>query len=114
MKKLALTFAAVGLFFATAQAQVEGEVQSEVAVEAEVAVAGDEFQTIEIESLPEAVSASITTKYPEALTTEAFVKSEDEKLTYKLKLNVEGLDKDVFLDAEGNWIEKEDVKEEDN
>jgi len=112
MKKLGLTLAAVGLFFITTQAQVVGEVQSEVAVEAGVAVAGDEFETIEIATLPEAVTIAISTEFPEALTTEAFVKNEDEELTYKVKLNVEGLEKEVYLDAEGTWIEKEEVKED--
>ena len=112
MKKLGLTLAAVGLFFATTQAQVVGEAQSEVAVEAEVAVAGNEFETIEIAALPEAVTTAISTEFQEALITEAFVKNEDEELTYKVKLNIEGLEKDVYLDAEGNWIEKEEVKED--
>ncbi len=112
MKKLGLTLVAVGLFFATTQAQVVGEVQSEV--EVEVADAGNEFETIEITALPEAVNTAITTEFPEALTTEAFVKNEDEVLTYKVKLNIEGIEKEVYLDAEGNWIDKEEVKEEDN
>ena len=83
-------------------------------MEAYVAVAGDEFQKIEVTALPEAVTTAISTKFPEAVSTEAFVKNEDEALTYKVKLDVEGLEKDVFLDAEGNWIDKDENKEEDN
>lgn len=114
MKKLGLTLAAVGLFFATTQAQVVEEVQAEVEVETEVAVTGDEYETIEITALPEAVTTAISAKFPEAVTSEAFVKNEDEELTYKVTLNVEGLEKDVFLDAEGTWIEQDENKEEDN
>ena len=112
MKKLGLTLAAIGLFFTTAQAQVEGEVEAEG--EIEVVVAGDEFEKIEISAIPEAITASILTQFPDAITTEAYVKNDGEEVIYKVELNVNGQIKKVYLDAEGNLIKKEDKKEESN
>ncbi|UJH89932.1 hypothetical protein LZ575_13200 [Antarcticibacterium sp. 1MA-6-2] len=56
MKKLFLTFAAIGLFFTTTQAQ-ETETSSEVYTEAQSEVgitqeANDDFQKIELTELP--------------------------------------------------------------
>ncbi len=114
MKKLGLILSAIGLFFTAAQAQVEGEVQAEVEVEKELVLEGDEFEKIEVSALPEAVTAAILTQFPEAVTTEAFVKQDDEEAIYKVKLDLKGQMKKVYLDAAGNWIKKEDKKEESN
>ena len=114
MKKLGLTLAAIGLFFTAAQAQVESEVQSEVQEQREVVVAGNEFEQMELAALPEAVTAAILSEFPEAITTEAYEKKDNEKVIYKVKLDLNGQMKKVYLDAEGNWIKKEDKKEESN
>ncbi len=111
MKKLVLTFAAIGLFFTTSQAQVaqvENGVTAEVA--AEVKVAGEDFEKIEVAELPEAVSTAITNDFAEAQTQEAWVKEKEGKKIYKVKLNVEGEEKSLYADAEGNWLKKEDVE----
>lgn len=108
MKKLGLTFAAIGLFFATAaQAQEETQNVSEVATEITV---GDEFEKIEVSELPEALTVALTTDYAEATTTEAWVKEKDGKQIYKIKLDVDGVEEVVYADAEGNWLEKEDTQ----
>ncbi len=108
MKKLGLTFAAIGLFFATtAQAQEEAQNMPEVATEIAV---GDEFEKIEVAELPEAVATAVSTDYAEASTTEAWVKEKDDKQVYKIKLDVNGEEKVVYVDAEGNWLEKEDTQ----
>ncbi len=114
MKKLGLTLAAMGLFFTATQAQVVGDVQAEVEVETELAVAGDEFKRIDVTALPEEVTAALVTEYPNALTTDAFVKMDDEEVIYKVKLDIKGQAKKVYLDAKGHWIKKEDKKEEFN
>jgi hypothetical protein len=113
MKKLGLILLVIGLFFTAAHAQVE-ELQTEVEVEKELVVAGDEFEKIEVSALPEAVTAAILTQFPEAITTEAFVKQDEEKVIYKVKLDLKGQMKKVYLDSAGNWIKKEDKKEESN
>lgn len=116
MKKLGLTLAAVGLFFITTntQAQVQGEVESEVSLESEAVLSTNEFEKIEVADLPEAITAAILTEFPDAIATDAFVKEDDEKVIYKVKLDIKGQEKKVYLDAQGNWIKKEDKKEESN
>jgi len=112
MKKLGLTLAAIGLFFTTTQAQVEGEVEAEG--EIEVVVAEDEFEKIEVSALPEAITASILTQFPNAITTEAYMKNDGEEVIYKVELDINGQMKKVYLDTEGNLIKQEDKKEESN
>ncbi|HSM63251.1 MAG TPA: hypothetical protein VK833_04865 [Gillisia sp.] len=116
MKKLGLTLAAVGLFFITGntQAQVVAEVEAEVNVESDVELTGNEFQKIDVAELPEAITAAILTEFPDAIATDAFVKEDDEKVIYKVKLDIKGQEKKVYLDAQGNWIKKEVKKEESN
>lgn len=114
MRKLGLILAAIGLFFTTAPAQVVGEVEAEVEVENKLVVVGDEFEKIEVSALPEAVTAAILTQFPEAISTEAFVKQDEEEVIYKVKLDLKGQMKKVYLDSAGNWIKKEDKKEESN
>lgn len=112
MKKLGLTLAAIGLFFTSAQAQVEGEVEAEG--EIVVVGVGEEFEKIEVSALPEAITASILTQFPDAITTEAYVKNDDEEVIYKVKLDLNGQMKKVYLDSDGNLLKKEDKKEESN
>lgn len=112
MKKLGLTFAAIGLLFATTtQAQVpptSTETQTE-----ERRVEKDDYEKIEVTELPAAVSTAITTDYSEAQTREAWVKEkEDGKRVYKIKLDVNGQEETVYADSEGNWIDKDDKKDE--
>lgn len=116
MKKLGLTLAAVGLFFITGntQAQVVAEVEAEVNVESDIALTGNEFQKIDVAELPETITAAILTEYPDAIAAEAFVKEDGEELIYKVKLDIKGQEKKVYLDAQGNWIKKEVKKEESN
>lgn len=114
MKKLGLTLAAIGLFFTAAQAQVEGEVQKEVEVENELIVEENKYEQIEVAALPETIIAAIKTEFPEADITKAFVKVDNEEVIYKVKLDIKGQEKKVYLDAEGSWIKKEDKKEESN
>lgn len=111
MKKLGLTFAAIGLFFATTvQAQEEEPMNPEVTTEV---VAVGEFEMIETSELPETVATAVSTDYAEASTTEAWVKEKDGKQVYKLKLDVNGEEKVVYVDDQGNWLEMKDTKIEE-
>jgi len=114
MKKLGLTFAAIGLFFATAaQAQeVEETATAETTMVTEVAVQQDDFKMIDVSELPEAVTAAIATDFQGATTKEAYVKEKEGKMIYKIKLDVNGVEKKVYADADGNWIKKEDKKKD--
>lgn len=112
MKKLGLTFAAIGLFFATTtQAQETSEASVVVSTEA-VAAAQDEYEKIEVAELPAAVNLAIETDYAGATTKEVWFKEKEGKKVYKIKLEVNGEEKKVYADAEGNWIKKEDKKKE--
>lgn len=113
MKKLGLTFAAIGLFFATAAHAQEVEVTSTTTeVVTEVEVQQDDFKKVEVSELPEAVTAAIATDFEGAITKEAYVKEKEGKLIYKIKLDVNGVEKKVYSDADGKWIKKEDKKKE--
>lgn len=114
MKKLGLTFVAIGLFFATAsQAQeVEANATTETEVVLETAVQTDGFKKVEVSELPEAITAAIAVDYEGAITKEAYVMEKEGNLIYKIKLDVNGEVKKVYADADGNWIKKEDKKQE--
>ncbi len=113
MKKLGLTFAAIGLFFATTAQAQESEAAAEVSTEVEVAVeAQDEYEKIEASALPAAVTLAIETDYAGATAKEVWMKEKEGKKVYKIKLDVNGEEKKVYADAEGNWIKKDDKKKE--
>jgi hypothetical protein len=112
MKKLILSFAAIGLFFTATQAQVtEANTDVYVDSETEVAVMGDEFEEIDVTALPAAVNEAIARDFAGATAQEAWVKDKDDKKVYKIKLNVAGEEKKVYADAEGNWIDMKDKKD---
>ncbi len=112
MKKLGLTFAAIGLFFATAAQAQDVEATTTTSVVTETAVQTDDFKKVEVSELPEAVTAAIATDFEGATTKEAYVKEKEGNLIYKIKLDVNGVEKKVYADADGNWIKKEDKKKE--
>ncbi|HEY9184846.1 MAG TPA: hypothetical protein VIM94_05960 [Salegentibacter sp.] len=110
MRKLGLSLLAVtAMFFYTENinAQVEDEVEAEVEVEAHAQQKMD-FKEIDILALPQAVKDAVMTDFNGAVTEEAWVKEKDGKKMYKLSLNVEGEKKKVYVDQDGNWIDKED------
>lgn len=112
MKKLVLTFAAIGLFFTGVQAQVAETTTTTTEVTTQTVVSEeDDYVKIELVELPAAVTTAITRDFAGATAQEAWVKEKDGKVVYKLKVNVDGEDKKLYADAEGNWIEKKDKKD---
>lgn len=112
MKKIILTFAAIGMFFTT-QAQV-AETTTEANTQATTEMTeekDDDFEEIELTELPAAVNEAITRDFAQATTQEAWVKDKDDKRVYKIKLNVNGEEKKVYADAQGNWIDMKDKKD---
>ena len=99
--------AATAMFFYTenASAQVEGEVEAKVEAQAQEK---KDFTEIDVLALPQPVKDAVMTDFNGAVTEEAWVKQKDGKTMYKLKLNVEGEKKKVYVDQDGNWIDKED------
>lgn len=116
MKKLILSFAAIGLFFTTTQAQVVAETTTTTEVtttEVTEVEVQDDFTQIEVVELPAAVTAAITRDFAGAVTQEAWVKEKDGKVVYKIKVDVNGEKQKLYADAEGNWIEKEKKDKKD-
>ncbi|MDR9455996.1 MAG: hypothetical protein RI572_01185 [Salegentibacter sp.] len=110
MKKLGLSLLAVtAMFFYTenVNAQVDGGVDANVEVEAHAQEKTD-FKEIDVLALPQPVKDAVMTDFNGAVTEEAWVKEKDGKTMYKLLLNVEGEKKKVYIDQDGNWIDKKD------
>lgn len=62
-----------------------------------------DFTEIEIDELPEAITAALAKKYPEATIDKAFVNDEAK---YKLEITQEdGTPLVLYADSEGNWID---------
>ena len=112
MKNIGLTFAAIGWFFATAAQAQDVEATTTTSVVTETAVQTDDFKKIEVSELPEAVTAAIATDFEGVTTKEAYAKEKDGNLIFKIKLDVNGVEKKVYADADGNWIKKEDKRKE--
>lgn len=105
MKKLGLTLAAIGFFFATTTQAQETETTTEMQTETTTSVQKD-YEKVEVSELPAAVSTALSTDYSGSQVEEAWVKEKEDKRVYKLKLS--GQDEAVYADAEGNWIDKDD------
>lgn len=112
MKKFMLSIAAIAfLFTINTQAQVYTNSSSEEPFK-EVVKTNEDYEEIEVSELPAAVTESITRDFVEATTTEAWVKEKDGKSIYKIKLDINGEEKKLYSDAEGNWIDKDDKKKD--
>ncbi|MDP5229032.1 MAG: hypothetical protein NWQ38_01460 [Cellulophaga sp.] len=99
MKKLILVsvFTLVGL---TAFGQ---ESETAMAATEIMEVAQDGFEAIEIDKLPETVTAALTKSYPTAKIDKASV---NDKMQYKLEVSLEdGTTGTLYADEDGNWIE---------
>ncbi|MBT8295441.1 MAG: hypothetical protein KJO51_03415 [Gramella sp.] len=112
MKKIALSFMTMGaMFFATQNMQAQEE-EMEYETKMELEVQQEEYTSVEVAALPQAVQDAIITDYNDAITSEAWVKTTDDTMVYKIKLDVKGEIQKVYIDQDGNWLEEED--KEDN
>lgn len=105
MKKISLTFAAIGFFFATTVQAQESETTTEIQTEVTTSVEND-YEKIEVSELPEAIVTAVSTDHPGIQTEEVWVKEKEGKKVYKLRLA--GQENHLYADAEGNWIDKDD------
>tara|TARA_B100000929_G_scaffold264380_1_gene230750 strand:+ start:646 stop:990 length:345 start_codon:yes stop_codon:yes gene_type:complete len=109
MKKFVLSMMTVGaMFFATNNIQAQVEEVEEIE-EMEMEVAKEEFVSIDVMELPQAVKDAVMTDYNGAVASEAWVKTKDEMKVYKLKLDVDGETEKVYIDQDGKWLEKDDM-----
>ncbi len=114
MKKFALSMMTMGaMFFATQNMQAQEEEVEEIETEVEMEVEHDEFASVEVTELPQAVHDALATDYNGAIPTGAWVKMKGETKVYKLKLDIQGETEKVYIDQDGNWLEKDDDKESD-
>ena len=113
MKKFALSIMTIGaMFFATQNIQAQDE-EIEVETEMEMDVEQEEFASVDVAELPQAVQDALATDYNGAIASEAWVKTKNDTKVYKLKLDVKGETEKVYIDQDGNWLEKDDKSESD-
>ncbi|WP_026914673.1 hypothetical protein [Christiangramia portivictoriae] len=110
MKKFILSTATIAaLFFTTGNLHAQDE-EIEVETEVEMEQEANEFESIDVISLPQNIKDAVMTDYNDAVASEAWVMTkEDETKVYKLKLDVKGEHEEVFIDADGNWLKEEDI-----
>jgi hypothetical protein len=108
MKKICLSLvAASAILFSTQTASAQTAVQEEVTVE-QTADQQTEFTQVAIEDLPAAVQQAVERDFAGAVIAEAYVKETEASQEFKLVVQTaEGEQKELYADAEGNWIDKE-------
>ena len=111
MKKYLLTAVIGGaMFFSveSATAQVTNE-NAEIATEQQ-AQQKEDWKEVQQADLPTEINDAIETDYAGASVSEAYVKEKDGEKKYKLILSTDQGEKEVYADAQGNWIDKEHKK----
>lgn len=114
MKKIAFMMITAGSMFLagqTLQAQVGEieEIEEEIEMEVEAEEQETDYLSVEVTTLPQPVKEALLTDYNGATATEAWVKTKNSKKIYKLKVDVKGESKKVYIDEDGKWI-KDDKK----
>lgn len=106
MKKICLSgLAATALFFSveTATAQVYEETSSEQQTEQK-----KDMEQIQVEELPNGVQQAVERDFQGATISEAYVKEKEGETKYKVVITtLQGETRELYADAQGNWIEKE-------
>ncbi|MCH4822711.1 hypothetical protein ML462_05945 [Gramella lutea] len=106
MKRIALSIMTMGaMFFATQMHAQEEEIAS---AETTAEMVQEEFASVDVQELPEAVKDALSTDHANATVTEAWIKTMGETQVYKLKLDVEGETKKVYIDQDGSWVDMKD------
>lgn len=107
MKKICFTvLAASALLFSTqtVSAQEVPQVEVEATVEQHMQ---EDFRQIEIQELPAEVQQAVERDFTGAVIAEAHVKEYEGEQKFKLKITTaDGEDKELYADAQGNWIDK--------
>ncbi|WP_029034007.1 hypothetical protein [Salinimicrobium terrae] len=117
MKKICLTVVAASAMLFSAQSLSAQEVpQTPVEVveveETVVQRAQEDFRQIEIQELPAEVQQAVERDFAGATIAEAYVKEHEGEQKFKIKVRtVDGEDKELYADAEGNWIDMEKKEE---
>lgn len=113
MKKICLTVVAASAMIFSAQNLSAQEVAQVEVEETVVQRAQDDFRQIEITELPAEVQQAVERDYAAAVIAEAYVKEHEGEQKFKLKVNTaDGEEKELYADAQGNWIDKEKKDEQ--
>lgn len=109
MKKICLTvLAATAMIFSTQNLSAQEVGEDKVAVEQAIT----EYEVIDVAELPAEVTDAVERDFPGAEVSEAYVKEENGEKTYKLKVvTTEGEEVELYADAEGNWVEEDQIDE---
>ncbi|MFV8225133.1 hypothetical protein [Christiangramia aquimixticola] len=112
MKKIAIGIMTLGaVFFGTQNLQAQESEVEEIAYTIEDE--SEAFESIEVMALPQIVKEALLTDYNGIVAQEAWVKSHEGTLIYKLSIEVEGETEKVYIDEDGNWLDKDEVGDED-
>lgn len=114
MKKICLSVVAASAMLFSAQNLSAQEVaQAQVEVEETVEQrAQEDFRQIEVQELPAEVQQAVERDHAGATISEAHVKEKEGEQKFKLKVTTaQGEEKELYADAQGNWIDK-DKKDE--
>ncbi|MFD2517113.1 hypothetical protein [Salinimicrobium flavum] len=109
MKKIVLSVVAASAMLFSAQTITAQETApEEVAVEqVEQTVQKADWAQVEIADLPAEVQQAVERDFAGAVIAEAYVKEKEGEQKFKLKVTTaEGEEKELYADAEGNWIDK--------
>lgn len=113
MKKICLSLvAASAMLFSTqtVSAQEVGQVEVDATVEQRTQ---EDFRQIEVQELPAEVQQAVERDHAGATITEAHVKEKEGEQKFKIKVSTaEGEEKELYADAQGNWIDKDDKDRE--
>ncbi len=109
MKKLGLTALAVtAMFFSvesvSAQVYEEGSTQETTQQETQK----EEMEQIQVGELPNEIQQAVERDFQGATVSEAYMKEKEGETKYKVVITtLQGETKELYADAQGNWIDKE-------
>lgn len=109
MKKICLTVVAASAMLFSAQNLTAQEANPEPMMVEETVHETSDWVKIEVEELPAEVQQAVERDFEGAMISEVHVKEEEGEKEFKLKVTTaEGEEKELYADAEGNWIDKDD------
>lgn len=112
MKKICLTVVAASAMLFSAQNLSAQETPQPVAVEESVQETAEWVQ-VEVQELPAEVQQAVERDFEGAVISEAHVKEHEGEKKFKLKVTTaDGEEQELYADAQGNWIDKEEKKSE--
>ncbi len=108
MKRLYVTAVIAGALFFSVGSATAQETQTETTTATEQVQQKEDFKQIQVQELPGEVSQSVERDFQGATVSEAYSQGKDGETKYKLVVTTaEGDSKELYADAQGNWIDNE-------